>query len=32
MLKEYNDAVINLSDIEKKLFENKINELNHKLK
>ena len=32
MLKEYNDAVTNLSDIEKKLFENKINELNHKLK
>ena len=32
MLKEYNDAVTNLSDIEKKLFENKINELSHKLK
>lgn len=31
MLREYNDAVTNLSEIEKKLFENKIKELNYKL-
>jgi hypothetical protein len=31
MLREYNDAVTNLSDIDKKLFENKIRELNYKL-